>query len=268
MDSDVVREACKVLRINSKFRTRGSSSDFIYSLGDSTILNQCLELCLVSARIPRLFGNIYAPINVLLAKVFQEDGSFVQYSLPCNTGQFNAVELAAEMTKELARVNCTCSYDTTTHRFSFMSSGMSSSHIVLLASSPIAQYIGLTHDLYIDTHNEPIQCQAPPTLDGPSCVYVQSYLLSRSIHCVDALTLGSYIPLVAVIPCQSTPYGFTVSYEANDINLQQISYRQSKNYPSLNQIDLQLCDQFGNILPLPDNAYCDLLFRVTLRVPQ
>jgi hypothetical protein len=104
-----------------------------------------------------------------------------------------------------------------------------------------------------------------PTLDGPESIYIQSSVLSQGTTCGDCLTLGSYIPLICCIPANQ-PYGFTIAYEAKDINAQMVTYRASKNYPNLGQFDIKICDQYGNILDLPPNAYVDLLFRVSILI--
>ena len=60
-------ETTKMIRVNSKFMDKASygNADFVYAIGDPLLINSCLDLTLVSARIPRLYGNIYSPINEL-----------------------------------------------------------------------------------------------------------------------------------------------------------------------------------------------------------
>ena len=62
--------ATKLLRINSKYRTPGSASctDFSVNIAsrDCEGISQCV---LLSATIPRVFGNVYVPNNVLNATV-------------------------------------------------------------------------------------------------------------------------------------------------------------------------------------------------------
>ncbi len=251
-------ETTKMIRVNSRFKDKDSNSngDFIYNMGDLLMINSCLDLTLVSARIPRLYGNIYAPINELsFVDSFGEETTV--YASP---GQYTATQLAAEISARCVDISVTTSYNTDLHRFIFTARDRPQK---MLASSSMAAYIGLLEDIVLGP--TPFQIDYGPTLDGPACVYIQSSQLSRGSTCGDCKELGSYIPLVCCVPAD-VPYGYTVSYEAKDIQAQMVSYRSSKNYPNLSNFDIQVCDQFGNVLNFPHNAYIDLLFRVSLLV--
>jgi hypothetical protein len=53
-----------LLRINSRYRSAGTSSNLLTHL-DNRLVDISVALLSMSASIPRLFGNIYSPINVL-----------------------------------------------------------------------------------------------------------------------------------------------------------------------------------------------------------
>ena len=248
-------ETTRFIRVNSKYKQPGgTSSKFYYSIG-GTLANRVLDLTLVSARIPRLFGNIYYPLNEL---IFSIGGRLS--SVYVNPGQYTAVQLASQISAVCVDTQVDCSYNVDTHRFIF--TNRSDTTVLMIASSPIASYIGLTADTSLT--NAPTSLPYPPTLDGPSCVYIQSDTLSMCAHCVDTPAIGTYIPLIAAVDC-NVPYGFTISYECKDINSQLISYRLSQSLPNLSYFDIQLCDQYGNLLSdLPENSYVDLVFKITV----
>jgi hypothetical protein len=64
MQSESAVLPSRLLRINSRYRSAGTSSNFVYTL-DNRLVDAISGIALMSASIPRLFGNIYSPINVL-----------------------------------------------------------------------------------------------------------------------------------------------------------------------------------------------------------
>ena len=248
-------ETTRFIRVNSKYKQPGgTSSKFFYSIG-GTLANRVLDLTLVSARIPRLFGNVYYPMNQL---IYSYGG--MRSSVFVTPGQYTAIQLAAQISALSIHHQVDCSYNVDTHRFIFTNRG--SETVMMMAESPISSYIGLAADLPLT--NFPTSLPYPPSLDGPSCVYIQSDTLSMCAHCVDTPAIGTYIPLIAAVDC-NVPYGFTISYECKDINSQLISYRLSQSLPNLSYFDIQLCDQYGNLLSdIPENSYVDLVFKITV----
>ena len=94
--------ATKLLRINSKYRTDGSASctDFSVNIAsrDCENISQCV---LLSATIPRLFGNVYAPTNVLnclySTTPLNPFNSFQPVAFQITPGTYTALTLAAEL---------------------------------------------------------------------------------------------------------------------------------------------------------------------------
>ena len=237
----------RLLRLNSRFRQEGgSSSDFVYNLGSSNRqVDSVYEIALISASVPRLYPNIYEPINLLT----YSDGAF-ERALVVPQGQYKATELAAAISAQT--IDFGVEYDETQARFVITSP----SSITLHASSPIAGYIGLTEDR--QSLGVPYTLQAPPSLAGPPRLYIQSNFLAN-INCIESPdNVSEFIPLVSTIEASAVPYGFPVSWEIATIESTRISFG---GRASLRRIDVQLCDEFGNVLPLPSNAHLDLVFR-------
>ena len=238
----------RLLRLNSRFRQEGgSSSDFVYNLGSSNRqVDSVYECCLISASVPRLYPNIYEPINLLT----YSDGPF-EKALVVPQGQYTATELAAAISNQT--IDFGVEYDQEKSRFVITSS----SSITLHASSPIAGYIGLTEDR--QSLGVPYALQAPPSLAGPPRLYIQSNFLAN-INCIESPdNVSEFIPLVSTIEASAVPFGFPISWEIKTIDSSRISFG---GRASLRRIDIQICDEFGNVLPLPPNANVDLVFRV------
>jgi len=238
----------RLLRLNSRFRQQGgSSSDFVYNLGSSNRqVDSVYEVALLSASVPRLYPNIYEPINLLT----YSDGAF-ERALVVREGQYTATELAAAISA--ATIDFGVEYDEAQSRFVITAS----SSIRLHASSPMASYLGLTEDR--QSLGVPFALQAPPSLAGPPRLYIQSNFLAN-INCIESPeNVSEFIPLVTTIEASAVPYGFPVSYEIRTIDSSRISFG---GRASLRRIDVQICDEFGNVLPLPPNAHVDLVFRV------
>jgi len=238
----------RLLRLNSRFRQEGgSSSDFVYNLGSSNRqVDSVYECCLISASVPRLYPNVYAPINLLS----YSDGAF-ERALVVPEGQYTATELAAAISNQT--IDFGVEYDQEKSRFVITSS----SSITLHASSPIAGYIGLTEDR--QSLGVPYALQAPPSLAGPPRLYIQSNFLAN-INCIESPdNVSEFIPLVSTIEASAVPFGFPISWEIKTIDSSRISFG---GRASLRRIDIQICDEFGNVLPLPPNANVDLVFRV------
>ena len=72
-------------------------------------------------------------------------------------------------------------------------------------------------------------------------------------------SVSEYIPVVTAIDASHVPFGFNISYSVATIDSSRISYG---GRASLRVVDVEICDEFGNPLDLPENAYVDLVFRI------
>ena len=102
-------ETTRFIRVNSKYKQPGgTSSKFFYSIG-GTLANRVLDLTLVSARIPRLFGNVYNPISEL---IYSYGG--MRSSVFVTPGQYTAIQLAAQISAISIHHQVDCSYNVDT----------------------------------------------------------------------------------------------------------------------------------------------------------
>jgi hypothetical protein len=245
----------RLLRINSRFRSGGTTSNFTEIFSNRLVDNvQGIEL--ISASIPRLFTNVYAPINELRYTI-----NGLLYSYFVQEGQYTAPQLATLLNLSSDFI---CTYQQEEKRFRFEFSGTPFDTIIL-ASSPIARYIGISEDLPLFPA-QPINASDPPSLEGPSQIYVQSKFLASS-NCVDTEQIGQFIPLMARIDCSAVPYGFNIGYESkrSENSMLRFSDQGNASRQNLRAVDIELTDQFGNNLNLPRTSDCDLLFRMYIQ---
>jgi hypothetical protein len=244
----------RLLRINSRYRSAGTSSDFVYTL-DNRLVDNISGIALISASIPRLFGNVYSPINVLTYTI-----NNVRFDFVVPNGQYTATQLAAILTTS---PDFDCRYNTESQRFEF-SYGEGPGVIIIRAISSIGRYIGLSDDLFLPELLVFVPVQNVPQLAGPNRVYLQSQFIS-GVNCVDTEQGASqFIPLMQPIDCSAVPFGFNINYDVKLIESSLVSYRDTYDgqMNSLRSIDLQLTDVFGNLLDMPSTVDSDFVFRM------
>jgi len=245
----------RLVRINSRYATgRFSNSNFTFCI-NSALVDNVQMVTLVSASIPRLFTNIFTPINVLNYTISEKE-----YSIVVPEGQYTADELAKQIDLD---PSLGCSYDDITHRFIFSHTVVVGKQI-LQSSSPIAHYIGLCDDIEL----RPLSytaASAPPVLGGPDQVYVQSQFLAQTNCCtsLEQSDATTNIPLICAVDCSAVPYGWTIHYDART-DLSSMGYNELAvgSRISMRRVDVQICDVFGNILNLPRSAFVDLVFKI------
>ena len=264
--------ATKLLRINSKYRTAGSASctDFSVNLSsrDCEGISQCV---LLSATIPRLFGNVYAPNNVLTGLIsttlFNPPDSFLPVAFQITPGTYTAVLLAAELDRI---INAEFSYirvrfDEIRQRMHFITTGAPANFVLNLShESGLARILGIVSSFFfVDNASPDAFVQYPPALQGPTQVYVESVFIGNRA-CLDVPENGSSIPLVNVIPCALVPEGFNINYAATNPDSWAINYDvENTGLQSLRTVDIRICDEYGDVLPIPENQHVDLVFRVS-----
>jgi len=250
----------RLLRVNSRFAVSGYSNSNFLSNVESSLVTNVQSVTLLSASIPRLFTNIYSPINVLQYLV---DGDVYQITIP--EGQYTADQLAKQIDLD---PNLSCFYDDLTHRFIFGHTTVVVGTQILLATSPLANYIGLDEDIQLLPLTF-FSVNSPPALGGPNQVYLESQFLAQTNCCTSLglLDATKNIPLIIPIDCSQVPYGFHINYEAKT-KLAQLTFNDLGvgSRVSLQNLDLSLTDQYGNHLNLPQNAFCDLVFKFNYTV--
>ena len=104
--------------------------------------------------------------------------------------------------------------------------------------------------------------QSPPALQGPTQVYVESVFIGNRA-CLDVIENGSSIPLVQVIGFSLVPEGFDINYSATNPDSWMINYDvESTGLANLRTVDIRIVDQYGEVLPIPENQHVDLVFKV------
>ncbi len=241
----------KLLRVNARFRSSGTTGVFRSNF-EARDLDAVRSISLLRATLNRTFPNIFAPINVINYNL----DDFTSGSITVPPGQYTSVQLAAAI--QLAAGNLfTVTYNTTTNRFIFTFNGSGLATAAdLQASSSIANYIGLTANTLIPAVATPTSLPSPPQLQGPATVYIESDWIAGS-HCVDSAQNGSYIPFLGAIDFSAVPWGFDGVFISQTPIEYQVDFRRTSGSRSLNNFDIYLTDEFGNVLALPDNAFLD-----------
>lgn len=245
-----------VLRVNSKYKeVYETDANFRYHLVSSPAAASVTSLSLISFTLNRLFTNIYSANDTICIL----DGVLPVY-IAIPWGQYTATELASTLTSSVSALLGTFTFTIVNNQFVVVNS--SGDYTISFSLSSIATYIGLTQDIVL-LNPTPYTFQSYPQLQGPDEIYVQSSIMASG-QCLDEETLGGSIPLLAAIPCANVPYGFSVNYNAPQME-QHTVYTDNGNPSQLKTIFIQLTDKFGNLLNIPANCYADILFRVTFQ---
>ncbi len=244
-----------VLRVNSKYKEPfETDSNFRYHLVSSPAAAAVTSLSLISFTCNRLFTNIYDANNTI---VYVGSGEIYTFVIP--KGQYTATELIAVLSLFQPGGNV-LEWTLVANKFNCKMTGFIPLLSISLRQSTIATYIGMIDDVLLNA-GEVVELPSYPQLQGPDEIYVQSSILASG-QCLDEETLGGSIPLLAAIPCGHVPFGFTVHYNA--LQMEQHTVYTDNGAPSqLKTLYIQITDRFGNLLNLPANCYVDILFRIT-----
>ena len=231
----------QLLRLNNRYRSATeSASNFTINIPSQDCEN-VVRLLLVSASIPRLFTNINDSNNTLIL-------NGVTYTIPVR--QYTATELALVIESLLP---ITVVYNTDIARFEITDS------VSAVLSGTLMPFIGFwTSSTVI---NGLAVAPAPPSLDGPSEIYIESRTLARK-SCLDVFENGVTLPVVCVVDASKTPYGYTIQYRNNESESWLLDYSERQHGISCKSVDIMLTDRFGYPLNLPENCNVDLVFRI------
>ena len=233
----------KLVQINASQRSSGTTSKFTIDF-QTRDLDKVRRVTMIKASLPRLFTNIFNANNTIIINHVGSDNI-----IPIPNAQYNTTTLATALTTATGTL-VTWTYNTTTNRF--VATPILPS--ILLASSSIAPYIGLTSDITLV--GTPIEMQAPPQLSGPDEVYVRSQLVSAN-SCVTAGS-QSAIPLVGTIAFNEIPYGFVGRFDSASLEIAHIEYPFET---CMRKIDVLLCDVYGNEINTPQNCFLDMILQ-------
>lgn len=248
----------KLVRVNSRYRSAGSVSDFTMQFTNKE-LDGARTVAIVRASLPRMFPNIYSPINEFVYNI--DSGPEFSFSVP--EGQYTAETLAVAL-DTAGGADWVITYSPTTHRFNFDFHG-AGLQAIILADRGINGYLGVTSNLDA-FFTIPVDAQGPPQLSGPNECYLESNLIASS-NCCDVASLGSYIPFTGFIDFSRVEYGFNGSFIQYERNNFEVNYRITQGQQTIRTFDMRITDRFGNVLPLPGNAFLDMHLCFTYELP-
>jgi hypothetical protein len=256
--------ATKLLRVNSRYRTPGSASctDFSVNIA-SRDLEGISSVVLLSASIPRQFGNVWSWGNVLYTQVTENGEPPQPLNIVIPPGLYTGKTLADKIASIVDPLfNLSISFDEVKKVFHFSVGEVPPGFQMLISSNGLlAQTCGITSDIMLVAGDQ-LDAPSQTSLQGVSQVYIESTFVANRA-CLDILENGLSIPLFAVVPCGLVPEGYVINYEAKT-DLWQIDYNvEGTGYANLRTIDVRICDTYGNVLTLPPNEHVDLVFRVT-----
>jgi hypothetical protein len=248
----------KLLRINTKYRTADSISntDFYFQFGTSDVIDNIYRIALTRLGCLYMFPNI-TPYNNKL--VYDRNETTETITVP--VGQYTATELAGIVTS-LSAGKFTMTINEDTNRFEFLDP------LYELTIGPsndlntMAATIGVTSVVTIAA-GATTAVTTTPDLSGPRHIYVESPNICQS-NCLDGNTdSGGYLPLLEVIPLAGIPYGYVVSYNANDLVSSDVDFKKAV---TLRRIHIRLTDSHRNTLVMPPNQDIDIILKVFYKV--
>ena len=241
----------RLLRLNNKFKEVGGVNGDFRIVIPVTDLDNVAKITLLSASIPRLFGNVYKGISTMR---YQLD-TYPVRTVVVPDGQYTATELAAVLNDLVVGMDITY----VDNHFVFFADF--NDLTIFPGDDTINSYIGIPDGLFVIWKATDI---APniPQLQGPLAIYVQSNAIANN-SCLDVLTNGLALPVVVPINISSVPYGFNIGWEAPTGDEWQLKYTQFPDGQTLRDLDIRICDCYGNVLSFPDNAYSDLVFKIS-----
>ena len=255
----------KLVRVSSRYKTQptDSNSNFRYELGASQVTENILSLVPIRFTCTRLFPNVYDPINVLsLQNVVTKE--LKRITIP--TAQYNAEELVLEINHQIALL---AQMDASPAQFEMKLIADSFQYTrpaswngnLMILGDGLGIFIGIPADGFlVESDEQPHHnYEGKPDLSGPSPIFLQSQTIASS-NCIDSNQLGGWIPLIASIPTNTTPYGYVIDWMANDIQSNIVTWSSPI---SIRGIDIQLTDRYGNVLHIRNNIHPDIIFKMT-----
>ena len=255
----------KLLRVNSKYRTPNSASctDFTVNIPvrDLENVGRC---CLVSAKIPRMFPNVYGSDTVLHCLVSENVGQPpYAFDVTVSAGLYTIETLTEELNRQLNSefLFLTVVYNKDNNRFRVVLTNPPAAFSIEVLTTDLAQLIGVTSPITM-FGSLTIYAQSPPALQGANSVYIESnFIANRS--CLDVLENSLNIPLVNVIPCSTVAPGFDICYQIEHTDAWSIDYgAENTGLANLRSVDIRICDMYGNVLDIPPNCHVDLVFKI------
>jgi hypothetical protein len=245
----------KLIHINSAFKT-GLSDDngsFTVSLNNASYLQDAIYVRVKSVSVANMFDNVYGNARHL----FLDQGSGV-VQLTIAAGRYDSTTLAAAIEAATVASPLTATVTTTVvaDYFNFACAtptqflGMSTLKGTYGLQQSMNSIVGFGHADTTFSVNQ----TAPylPALFGPTKVFFSSDQIAfgNSVH-----SNGHIHSKFASLSLSTTSYGAIAYNEMSDSANNTIWFRDTTN---MNAIDVELVDEFDQVLSLPPNAHVDI----------
>ena len=236
----------RYVKINSKDRVQGTSSNFSIDLSQDQTTHKVHEVHIMSASILHNFYNITTNNSSLV--VIGSIGGLNVFSV--SEGFYTTTELLAELKTQIdafyAPTTITFTQDPLTNKISYTAVGENISFVSVgdNALSTMAPNLGITTTTpsaltgtFSDT----------PSLNGVEHVYIQSSKLNGNPTVTSRG--GVFDDTFLAMPVR-VPYGFLITYQAQAAHQEQITYNTIRD---LSTLDIRITDDDGNELDVGDN---------------
>jgi len=229
--------------LNSKNKTFGNASDFEFQTNlNAVIRNSGFEVQLEEFTMPFLEYGVNSKNNTL---IFEEKGAGTDITCTVAPGSYDITSFLTVLKNalELNGVNTySCTYNTNTKKIT-IDAGADTFRLV---SGNLLNVIGFEPQTSFATNSIGSN---PINLSGTAWIDVYSNLITNNY----SIVIRPAGTLLCRIPCNLS-YGELIEY-SSDFNHSFTVL----NDESINNLRISLYDQNGELLELPDSAYCSIV---------
>ena len=245
----------RLIRINSKNRISGSSSDFVVDFSDDQTTNKVREIHFHTVTIPHVFFNINSNNNILNVTFGVAGGIVVTIAEGWYTIDQLIIAIKGLLDIHLVGSTSDITKVAVTGQLIFAIAAGGDSYTIS-ESSPLAPYLGIYSDQTVDIGN-PSLTEVGHNLIGPQNVFISSSTLSNGQTLLSST--GSFSNTCLTVPI-TAPYGGLITYQTGTTEYNdRFVYDTAKD---VSTIDIQLNDEDGNLLILNDNTDCIITLKM------
>ena len=226
-----------------------SSSDFIVSYNNAPCMANINRLAIKNIIVPNVFYNInntgYNRFNTGNNELFIKNiTTNVPFSIGINPGNYTISQLITEINTLLSASGAGLSVteDAVTKKLKFTSSG----DLFAYSTDNMGGYLGMIKPPPFTGLGVLVYTlEGFPNLSGVKEIYIGSQRMSDGSHMV--IPFGSTLPIIAAVPI-TVGFGEFETYISPNIELDEIVFPSYSAGSNLRTIDIQIRDNFGNIL--------------------
>lgn len=194
-----------------------------------------IHLSVKHAVIPYSYFNINKNNNQLFIRLYNTQGFTQNLSYSLSFGNHTIASLLTEL-KFILGTAFTITYNSITNKLTFIHSTY---EFVLLSNSTCLEIIGFAIGYDITTINKTLESNTNVNLQSVQCICINSNIHTNSINTSNINNAHA----LANIPINQTPFSM-ITY------MNSSNYRVNTYANNLNQINIKLLDQSGNIINL------------------